>query len=132
MNLLKSPCFIFFLFWFSLSPVFSSPSSGGQVSRQSAPGKVEKEEGKRHRLTGKVSKVDVREGIVHVKGRKGELSFRVGPETVKSISPGEKVRVYYITTPDKKMVVRRIKKINNGVETTGGEKGRKGRGKREQ
>ncbi len=86
----------------------------------------------RHRLTGTVLKVDRNEGVVHVKGRRGERSFMVTPDMASKVSLGERVRVYYLTTPDKKVVVKRIKKINNGEEVTGGERGRKGRDTRDQ
>lgn len=132
MNVFKPPVAIFVLFFFSIVPFFSTPSLGGDIPRVPVAEKVKGETGTRHRLTGTVLKVDRNEGVVHVKGRRGERSFMVTPDIARKVSLGERVKVYYLRTPDKKIVVKRIKKINNGEEVTDGERGRKGRDTRDQ
>ncbi|NIO17016.1 MAG: hypothetical protein GTN70_08460 [Deltaproteobacteria bacterium] len=132
MNVFKSFVAIFVLFFFALAPALTTPSLGEDKPRTSVTEKVKDRDATRHRLTGTVLKVDRNEGVVHVKGRRGERSFMVTPDMASKVSLGERVRVYYLTTPDKKVVVKRIKKINNGEEVTDGERGRKGRDTRDQ
>lgn len=126
MKVFKFFCFLLLIFSIFTLPISSSSAKSGQVAPGSSGGKELNVEGTRHRLTGTVTMVDADGGTVMVKGRRGELTFDLNPEKAEIISPGERVRVYYVTTPDKKNVVIRVKKINNGNETEGGKRGLKG------
>lgn len=127
MKLYRLTFLYFFLLWFTVLPLFNSLSHGGGVSGRHTRRIAGVTEGSRHSLTGTVTKVDAGKGTLSVKGRRGNLSFELDPEWAKQISTGERVRVYYVKSPDKKNVVTKIKKLNNGNESAAGARGLKGR-----
>ncbi len=67
----------------------------------------------RHRLTGRMQIVDPKGGVFTVSGRRKTLRFTVDSEILSGFRTGEKVRVFYKVGDDKKVVVLRLKKVNN-------------------
>lgn len=100
------------LFLLSSPAAAGSGSSTGKVQHYGKPGK--------HRITGTVVLLDTSPPSFTVKGRRKTLSFT--SPLPQGVETGDRVRVFYRVGEDKKVVVTRIKKLNNDIALEGEKK----------